>query len=61
MISSLVKSAVRKVNASNDVLDWRFSNIITPVKNQGSCGGCYAFSSIASIESILLKLYPDKY
>lgn len=50
---TMLESSVQALPSS---FDWRSLNGVTPIKDQGNCGGCWAFGTVGPLESqILLK------
>jgi C1A family cysteine protease len=39
------------IGPSDTSVDWRQNGVVSPVRDQGMCGSCWAFSAVSTIES----------
>ena len=58
-VDSLPEVSTQELTALPGIWDWRTQGKLTPVKNQGNAGTCWAFATLGSLES-RIKIIDDQ-
>merc|ERR1712158_171397 len=55
----LPKANIESIGDEPESVDWRDDGYVTPIKDQGQCGSCWAFSAVATMEGAHFKSTGD--